>query len=88
MLNSYGGRHDGDFNCGVDCGGRLLVILYLYGEGIMSHYCKDHPKYEAKREPYGSCRLCWKLWFYRNPEAKEVLQREYREAEDLLTGSS
>lgn len=51
----------------------------------MSHYCGEHPRYEAKREPQSSCRLCWQLYFYKNPEAKEVLQREYREAEDLLT---
>lgn len=54
----------------------------------MSHYCGEHPRYEAKREPSGLCGRCWQLWFYKNPEAKEVLQREYREAEDLLTGST
>ena len=54
----------------------------------MSHYCGEHPRYEGKREPSGSCRLCWKLYMYANPEAKEVLQREYREAEDLLTDAS
>ena len=50
----------------------------------MSHYCKDHPKYEAKREPSDeSCHRCWQLYNYAHPEAKEVLQREYREAEEL-----
>ena len=34
-LASHGGRDDGDLDCGVDCGGRLLVVLHLYGEGIM-----------------------------------------------------
>ena len=29
------GGNDGDLDCGVDCGGRLLVVLHLYREGIM-----------------------------------------------------
>lgn len=57
----------------------------------MSHFCKEHPRYEAKREPSGLCGACWRLYFYKNPEAKEGLMRVYREAEGLkgnLTGSS
>ena len=26
---------DGDFNCGVYCGARVLIVLHLYGEGVM-----------------------------------------------------
>ena len=51
----------------------------------MSHYCKEHPRYEAKREPSGLCGKCWALYFYKNPESKEGLMRVYREAKDLLT---
>lgn len=51
----------------------------------MSHYCREHPKYEAKREPSGLCKVCWRLYAYSHPEAMEVLKREYKEAEDLLT---
>ena len=58
------------------------------GGAVMSHYCGEHPRYEAKREPSGLCGRCWQLYFYKHPEAKEVIQREYREAEDLLTGST
>ena len=54
------------------------------GENV-SHYCKEHPKYEAKREPSGLCGKCWALYFYKNPESKEGLMRVYREAKDLLT---
>jgi hypothetical protein len=46
-------------------------------------WCKTHPRYSAKREPFGLCKRCWSLYFYKNPEAKEVLQRTYREAEAL-----
>lgn len=49
----------------------------------MSHYCPEHKRYEAKREPSGLCGRCWSLWFLKNPEAKEVLQRKYREAEEI-----
>lgn len=49
----------------------------------MSHYCQDHPRYEAKREPSGLCGACWRLYFYKNPEAKEVLKRTYQEAAEL-----
>lgn len=36
----------------------------------MSHYCKSHPQYSAKREPNSLCGECWKLWHYRCPERK------------------
>lgn len=50
---------------------------------VSMHWCGEHPRYEAKREPAGLCGRCWSLFFIKNPEAKEVLQREYREAEGL-----
>ena len=46
-------------------------------------WCDQHPTYTAKREPAGLCGRCWQLWFYKNPEAKDVLQRTYQEAGDL-----
>ena len=69
---------------------RLVVCLSHwaldYGLEVgMSHFCKEHPKYEAKREPSGLCGKCWALYFYKNPESKEGLMRVYREAKDLLT---
>jgi len=36
----------------------------------MSHFCKDHPRYEAKREPKALCGDCYRLWFLKNPELK------------------
>lgn len=51
-------------------------------------WCGEHKQYSGKSEPKGICSRCWSLYFYRHPEAKEVLQREYREAEDLLTDAS
>lgn len=50
----------------------------------MSHYCKEHPAYSAKREPSGLCARCWQLWFYKNPESKEGLMRVYREAAEVM----
>ena len=50
----------------------------------MSHFCRSHPRYEAKREPNSICGACWQLYFYKNPEAKEVLKRTYREAAGVL----
>jgi hypothetical protein len=67
----HGGGVNSHHGLGVDVG------------AAMSHYCGEHPRYEAKREPKGICPRCWSLYFYRHPEAKEVLQREYREAEEL-----
>lgn len=46
-------------------------------------WCQDHKAYRAKREPTGTCAACWKLWFYKCPEAKEVLKRTYQEAVEL-----
>ena len=34
----------------------------------MSHWCKSHPTYSAKRQPKSICGDCWRLWFLRNPE--------------------
>lgn len=36
----------------------------------MSHWCKLHPRYEAKREPNSVCGDCWHLWHLKNPELK------------------
>ena len=66
-----GGSINAHHGLGVDVG------------AAMSHYCGEHPRYEAKREPQSSCRLCWKLYLYKNPEAKADLQRTYQEAEAL-----
>lgn len=49
----------------------------------MSHYCKAHPRYSAKREPNSLCGECWRLYFYRCPEAKPGLEQVYREADSL-----
>ncbi len=40
----------------------------------MSDWCKEHPRYSAKRMPNSICGECWKLYFIRNPEDKERLQ--------------
>lgn len=50
----------------------------------MSHFCRSHPRYQAKGEPTGTCQACWRLYFYRCPEAKEVLKRTYQEAAEVL----
>lgn len=49
----------------------------------MSHWCKSHPRYSAKREPNSLCGDCWAIWFYRCPEAKPALQQVYAEAEKI-----
>jgi hypothetical protein len=49
------------------------------------NWCKTHPTYSAKREPNSICGACWRLYFYKNPEAKEVLKRTYQEAAELGT---
>ena len=49
----------------------------------MSHYCKEHPRYEGKRTPGSICKLCWKLYFIRNPEDKPRLLDTYRDCEKL-----
>lgn len=36
----------------------------------MSDYCKEHPRYSAKRAPNSLCGDCFKLWFLKNPELK------------------
>ena len=36
----------------------------------MSHFCKVHPTYSAKREPNSLCGTCWTLYFYRCPEQR------------------
>jgi|CXWL01.1.fsa_nt_gi hypothetical protein len=43
-------------------------------------WCQIHPTYQAKGEPTGTCQACWRLYFYKNPEAKEVLKRTYQGA--------
>lgn len=45
----------------------------------MMHWCKEHPRYEAKRRPGSLCGKCWQLWFMRNPEQKVVAQESYVE---------
>ena len=50
----------------------------------MSHYCKSHPRYEAKREPNSICGRSWELFSYKNPEAKDVRKRTYQEAAEVL----
>lgn len=46
----------------------------------MSHWCKTHPAYSAKREPRSLCGHCWMLYFLKNPELKgaSLLCREER----------
>lgn len=34
----------------------------------MSHWCKRHPRYEAKRTPKAICGDCWALFLLKNPE--------------------
>lgn len=51
---------------------------------MMGHWCAEHPRYEAKREPSGLCKMCWQLYKYAHPEAIEVLHRVYREAAEIL----
>lgn len=36
----------------------------------MSHYCQQHPRYEAKRKPGSVCGRCWQLYFFSHPEEK------------------
>lgn len=36
----------------------------------MSHWCTQHPKYEAKRQPNSLCGRCWQLYFFSHPEEK------------------
>lgn len=35
------------------------------------HWCEEHPRYEAKREPNSLCGRCYELWYLRCPERKE-----------------
>jgi hypothetical protein len=42
----------------------------------MSHWCVDHPKYEAKREPNAACGRCYELWRLCNPERRGPEQDE------------
>ncbi len=42
----------------------------------MRDWCKEHPKYEAKRKPGSTCGTCWHLYFLKNPEAKPSAGRE------------
>jgi len=37
----------------------------------MSHWCKSHPQYAARRQPASYCSRCWQLWHFRCPELKE-----------------
>lgn len=35
----------------------------LFNNGYRDEpYCEDHPKYQFKRRPTGSCKYCWRLW--------------------------
>lgn len=45
----------------------------------MSHYCKSHPRYEAKRKSGSTCRACWKLYFLKNSEEKQEVLDTYEE---------
>lgn len=49
----------------------------------MGHYCKEHPRYEAKRKPGSICGRCWELYFLRNPEEKRVAIESYAELEKM-----
>ncbi|MDH5667851.1 MAG: hypothetical protein OEY86_07570 [Nitrospira sp.] len=49
----------------------------------MSDWCKEHPRYSAKRTPNSVCGRCWVLYFIKNPEEKDRLRETYREAEGL-----
>lgn len=49
----------------------------------MSHWCKQHPRYAAKRMPNSLCRKCFLLFFLKNPEDKDRLREQYVEAEKL-----
>lgn len=49
----------------------------------MSHWCKQHPRYAAKRTPGSVCGDCWALFFLKNPEEKDRLKETYQEAERL-----
>lgn len=46
----------------------------------MSHWCKDHPRYEGQnRKPGSGCKRCWELYFLRNPEEKQEVMDTYEE---------
>lgn len=45
----------------------------------MSHWCKSHPRYEAKRKPRSTCEDCWKLYFLKNPDEKQEVLDTYEE---------
>lgn len=42
----------------------------------MSHWCKDHVTYEAKRQPRSECKRCWDLYDLSHPEEKPPVVRE------------
>lgn len=54
--------------------------------GSMSDYCKEHPRYSAKREPNSICGTCWRLWGLRNPELKHDGDRIRAEAMEAKHG--
>lgn len=49
----------------------------------MSHWCKTHPAYSAKREPKSLCGQCWMLFFFKNPEEKPVVLETFMELEKM-----
>lgn len=49
----------------------------------MSHWCKHHPRYEAKRTPKALCGDCWQLYFLRHPENKPHFIDTYRDLDKL-----
>lgn len=49
----------------------------------MSHWCKSHPRYEAKREPNSVCGDCWHLWHLKNPELKMENRDRERPSEQV-----
>lgn len=53
------------------------------GDSLMSHWCATHPRYSAKRKPNSVCGECWKLYFLKNPEAKQIAHESYVELEKL-----
>lgn len=42
----------------------------------MADYCKQHPRYSAKKEPNSLCGKCFELWFIRCPEERDGGLRE------------
>lgn len=45
----------------------------------MMYWCKEHPRYSAKRKPGSLCGRCWALWFLRNPEERTIVQESYED---------